>query len=263
MFDRPATLAAIYPQLTRHAISQFSSTEVMRFLGRKLHGNFVGEVTTDYGHRIEGLRVKHRVNGNSVKIYDKQGSVLRVETTINNPRDIKVYRRKEGDPSSSLAWRRLRKGVSDIHRLAEVSQSANNRYLDALAELNDHRPLRTVVDAVCRPTTLHGRRIRALRPWSEPDIELLQAINRGEFVLTGLRNRNLRALLYPRATGDADKKRAAARVSRLLTMLRAHRIIRKIPKTHRYQLTAGGRQIVTAILAARDAEISSLLKAAA
>jgi hypothetical protein len=263
MFDRPASLAAIYPQLTRHAITQFSSAEVMRFLGRKLHGNFAGELTTDYRRRIEGLRVKHRVNRNSVKIYDKQGSVLRVETTINHPRDLKVYRRKEGAPKSPLAWRKLRKGVAGIYRLAEVSQAANTRYLDALAHLEDRTPLRSVVDAVCRPTTFKRRRVRALRPWAEPDTPLLQAINRGEFVLTGFRNRDLRALLYPQAMSPGDQKRAAARVTRLLTMLRAHKLIRKIPKTHRYQLTKSGRQIVTAILAARDTEISTLLKAAA
>lgn len=263
LFDRPATLAAIYPSLTRHAITQFSSAEVLRFLGRKLHGNFTGEVTTDYRYRLEGLRVKHRVNGNSIKIYDKQGSVLRVETTLNHPRDLKIYRRKEGDPTSPLAWRKLRKGVSGIYRLAEVSQAANNRYLDALAQLEDRTPVRTVVDAVCRPTTLNGRRIRALRPWAEPDTQLLQAIHRGEFVLTGFRNRDLRALLYPSAADPADKRRAAARITRLLAMLRGHKLIRKVPKTHRYHLTNRGRQTVTAILAARDADISSLLKAAA
>lgn len=263
MFDRPATLAAIYPDVTRHAITHFSSADVLRFLGRKLYPQYRGEITTDYRHRLEGLRVKHRVNGNSVKIYDKQGSVLRVETTINDPRDLKVYRRKEGDPHGPHAWRKLRKGVSGIYRLAEVSQGANNRYLDALAQLDDRTPVRAVVDAVCRPTTFHGRRVRALRPWAEPDTALLHAINRGEFVLTGFRNRDLRALLSPNASTPTNRRRASARITRLLTMLRAHKLIRKIPKTHRYQLTISGRQVVTAILAAREAEISSLLKAAA
>jgi hypothetical protein len=264
LFDRPATLAAIYPQLTRHAITQFSSAEVMRFLGRKLHGRFAGEVTTDYRTRLEGLRVKHRVNGNSIKIYDKQGSVLRVETTISHPRDLKVYRRKEGDPHSPLAWRKLRKGVSGIYRLAEVSQAANTRNLDALAHLEDRTPVRAVVDAVCRPTTFKGRQIRALRPWAQPDTDLLQAVTRGEFVLTGFRNRDLRHLLSPGADRcPLEKKRAAARITRLLTMLRAHKLVRKLPHTHRYQLTKKGRQIITAVLAAREAEISSLLKAAA
>lgn len=114
MFDNRAALAALYPSLTRHAITHFSSAEVMRFLGRKLTSRFPGEIISDYGMRLEGLRVKHRVNGNSVKIYDKQGSVLRVETTLHQPRDLKIYRRVHGDSKSPLAWRRLVKGVSAI-----------------------------------------------------------------------------------------------------------------------------------------------------
>lgn len=261
MFDRPETLAAIYPQLTRHAITQFSSPEVLRFLGRKQPG--LSEVTSDYRRRFEGVRVKHRINKNSVKIYDKQGSVLRVETTINDPRDFQVYRSKEGDPNGPRVWRKLRKGISGIYRLAEISQGANNRYLDAFGELDDSTPVSRVVDAVCRPIARNGRRHRALRPWAEPDTELLQAIHRGEFVLKGFRNRDIRTLLAPDAKTPADRRRSAARITRLFAILRAHRIIKKIPRTHRYQLTTRGRQIVTAILAARDAEISMLVKAAA
>jgi len=261
MFDRPETLATIYPQLTRHAITQFSSPEVLRFLGRRQPG--LSEVTSDYRRRFEGLRVKHRVNKNSVKIYDKQESVLRVETTINDPRDFQVYRRKEGDPTGPRTWRKLRKGISGVHRLAEVSQGANNRYLDAFGELDDSTPVSRVVDAVCRPVVRKGRRYRALRPWAEPDTELLQAIHRGEFVLKGFRNRDIRALLGAAAKTPTERRRSAARITRLFAILRAHRIIKKIPRTHRYQLTKRGRQIVTAILAAREAEISVLVKAAA
>ncbi len=47
---------------------------------------------TDYQQRPEGIRVKHQLKQNSVKIYDKQGSVLRVETTIDDPADFRVFR---------------------------------------------------------------------------------------------------------------------------------------------------------------------------
>jgi len=49
---------------------------------------FCGEVTSDVIKRIEGIRVKHRVEENSIKMYDKEGSVLRIETTINDPRPV-------------------------------------------------------------------------------------------------------------------------------------------------------------------------------
>ncbi len=264
VFQSPAALAAIYPDLVQYAITHLRSAEVMRFLGRKLTGNFHGEVVSDCGRRVEGVRVKHRVDRNSVKLYDKYGQVLRVETTMNRPRDIQTYRPRESDPTGPRVWRRLRKGISGIHRLTEVSQRANERYLAALAQVAEHTRLRQLVDAVCRPTTFHGRRVRALRPWAEPDTALLTAVSRGEFVLTGFRNRDLRAILSPHSSADNPSRRAAAgRVTRLLRILRAHKLIRKLPKTHRYQLTTKGRLIITAILAAHQADVSTLLKAAA
>src|SRR5260370_37398 len=90
--------------------------DVMRFLGKRLgspgerFGKANSEVVSDLKERPEGVRVKHRVNGNSVKTYDKQASVLRVETTLNEPRDLKVYRPKEGDEHGDKQWRPLRKG---------------------------------------------------------------------------------------------------------------------------------------------------------
>src|SRR6266436_3228906 len=92
MFRSTAKLAEIYPRLLRHAMFQFGSEEVMRFLQRRTDGRFKGEASSDLQRRLEGIRVKHRVEENSIKMYDKQGSVLRIETTINNPRRFKVYR---------------------------------------------------------------------------------------------------------------------------------------------------------------------------
>src|SRR5207253_4593143 len=132
------------------------SGDVMRFLGRKAtvagpHGNFAGEVVSDLKRRVEGTRIKHRLGGNWIKMYDKQGSVLRVETVINNPRDMKVYRSKEGDEGGEKSWQRLRKGVADIQRRAEISQAANERYVEALASVDDSRSLAELVGAVCEP----------------------------------------------------------------------------------------------------------------
>jgi hypothetical protein len=84
MFRSRKDLDAIYPALIEHATSAFGATDVLRFPGRKLTGNFKGEATTDLKRREEGRRVKHRMKRNSLKMYDKH-SVLRIETTINNP----------------------------------------------------------------------------------------------------------------------------------------------------------------------------------
>ena len=91
MFTSRAALEAILPNLYAHATTAFSAEDVFRFLGRRYHGGFDGESTTSKRRRPEGWRVKHTINRNSIKVYDKR-SVLRVETTINNPREFKVLR---------------------------------------------------------------------------------------------------------------------------------------------------------------------------
>jgi hypothetical protein len=264
LFRDPASLASIYPPLVRHAMLHFHSPDVMRFLGRKVHGNFTGQVITSFKRRPEGVRVKHWVNGNSIKMYDKAGNILRIETTVANPKDFKVLRPHHNRPKGRLEWRPLRKGVADLHRRSQVSNRANARYLDALATVEDSTPLHEILDAVSRPTSYHGRQVRALRIGDAADINLLQAITRGEFAVAGFRNRDLRPILQPRRQSGRDlARRLAARVGRQIRLLRAHGLVRKVPKSHRYLLTDKGHQLAAALFAARGANIKRLLDLAA
>src|SRR3989304_6933408 len=141
MFKDPRTPAELYPLLVRHAMEHFKSPDVMRFLARKAHGNFTGEIVTSFKDRPEGVRVKHWVRGNPVKMYDKARRVLRGETTIARTTDFKVLRPLRDDrPKEKLAWKPLRKGVADLHRRAEVSQRSHERDLQALAGGDDPPP---------------------------------------------------------------------------------------------------------------------------
>jgi len=58
-FKDPKSLAGINPALVRHAVEHFQSEDVMRFLGRKAHTNFTGDLNTSFKDRPEGVRVKH------------------------------------------------------------------------------------------------------------------------------------------------------------------------------------------------------------
>jgi hypothetical protein len=270
MFRSPQSLAALYPRLLWHAAHNFSSGEVMRFLGRKLtaqgsiRGNFQGDVVSDVAPRADHLRIKHRLNKNWIKMYDKADSVLRVETTINDVRGFQAFRRKEGQTSGQRAWLPLRKSVADLKRRARISQAANERYLEALAEVHATRSLGELTKTICQPTQLNGKRVRALQPWSAADTLLLAAVNRPEFTLNGFRNRDLRPLLFGSAETSAEAvRRQSAKVSRQLRLLRAHGLILKVAHTHRYQLTSAGRTILAALQAARQANPEQLAKLAA
>jgi len=270
LFRDPATLCRLYPRLVHHGLTTFLSPDVMRFLGRNIPPSgrlppwLKKDVVSDMKARPEGVRIKHRLGGNSIKMYDKQGSVLRVETTINNAADFKAFRTPEGKPAAPKSWHAMRKGIADLHRRAEVSQAANDRYLQALAAVQDTMSVGQLAARLCRPVRRTGRRVRALNPYAPADADLLQAISRGEFTLNGFRNRDLRRLLFGgQPTSKQEQRRQAAAVSRKLVLLRAHRLIRKVSGTHRYHLTEPGRTILTALITARNASTDALTKLAA
>ena len=270
MFRSPTDLARLYPRLIQHSMNHMASREVMRFLGRRvpkqggINAHFTGEVVSDLRQRPEGVRIKHRLNRNSIKMYDKQGSVLRVETTLNHSRDMQVYRAQEGEPNGPKSWRVLRKAVADVPRRAQVCQAANERYLESLATVTESCTTRAMLSQrVCRPTRWKGRRVRALNPLAAEDGQLLAAVSRGEFAINGFRNRDLRRVLHPGRDADPTaRRRRAAAVTRQLRLLRAHGLIRKVPKTHRYTLSKRGTQVITALLAAQAADITKLVEAA-
>jgi hypothetical protein len=274
LFHRPEDVERVHAPLVRHALLNFRSVEVMRFLGQKVpargtvHGHFTKEIKTTLKRRPEGVCLRHAVNGNSIKTYSGPG-FIRVETTMNHPHDFKVYRTRENDPDGPQDWRQLRKGVADMHRRAMVCQAANNRYAEGLAAIKDQTPLKEWTDPLCQRALAPGknpkkRMVRALNPLSPEDSKLLQQILDPKYAVNGLRNRDLVEMLYPQPAGDAqEKRRRSGRATRLLRLLRGHRLLQKTPKSHRYQLSETARKRITAVLAARNANAETLTANAA
>jgi len=259
MFRSEEDLAAIYPALVSHAIQQFNSEKVMRFLGRRTNSRFNGEVVSDVTHRSEGIRVKHRVEENSIKMYDKQGSVLRIETTINNPRRFKVRRRVTRRGQSTRQWVPLRKGVADITRRAEICRAANERYLEALGVVGEPSPTRHLLDPVSKRIVRDGRPYRALRPIEPEEARLFQALLDGKFLLQGFHNRDIRRVLYPAVeSNSAQRRQASGRVTRLVRLLRAHGLIQKVSHTLYYRVTNRGQHVMTTALRLREIDIAAL-----
>jgi hypothetical protein len=262
LFKDRSSLAGLYPRLVEHARACLSAEDVLKFLGRKLHPCFQGEVHTHVGRRVAGVRVKHRMKSNGLKMYDKAGSVLRIETTINDPGEFRVRRRKAGD--GSLAWLPLLRGVAWLWRYAEVSRTANGGYLAALAVVDDDSAARRLLARATKPARYHGRRKRALQPLSPDDQALFLAAMRGEHRLHGFRNRDLVQQLYPPETkGAAERRRRSARLTRLLQLLQAHRLVAKVGRTRRYRVTAAGELLMSAALKIKGQELPKEMHQAA
>lgn len=259
IFKSPSALKAIYPALVNHAIQHFSCSDTLRFLGRGTNRRFSGEASTNVKSRPEGVRIKHWVEENSIKMYDKEGSVLRIETTINNPRRFKVRRPATRNGRPCMAWIPMRKSVADISRRAELGLAANGRYLEALGVVGEPSPTRFLLDPVSKPVVREGRAYRPLRPIAPAEAKLFALLLDGQFLLQGFRNKDVRERLLGDLGTDAKaRQQAAGKITRLFRLLRAHRLIRKVSKTFYYRVTPRGQHVMSTALQLRELNLYTL-----
>jgi hypothetical protein len=253
MFATRPKLLEVWPDLVRHASLNLSSEDVLGFLGRKLHPSLQAQVVTDTKRRPQGWRVRHRMAGNWVKVYDK-ASVLRVETVINNPREFRVLRVFTDEHGRrERRWCPMRKGVVDLWRSYQVGIGANRRYLDALAAAPMKGEGIAALDALCRPRTTNGRRVARFSPLSTDDLALFRAVIAGEHAINGFRNHDLASRLYKRPPADTDEAhRRCERVSRLIVKLRGHGLVAKVPRARLYRVTRRGHRVLGAVIALHD-----------
>jgi hypothetical protein len=260
LFKDRASLKELYQRLLNHATLCFSAEDVLSFLGRKLHGNFTGEVLNDCKKRWPGARVKHRMKENWIKMYDKHGLVLRIETVINHPYEFKIRRLGKRQGQLRMGWYPMAKGVANLYRYAQVAAAANHRYLQALSVVDDPSAACCMLEEVCQPARYRGRRRRGLHPLRKDDLTLFAAALRGEHAIHGFRNCDLAKHLCLQPSNDpAQKRRHSARVTRLIQLLRAHRLIAKIPRARRYRITLRGHTLMTAALHLRHDKMPTVI----
>jgi hypothetical protein len=250
LFTDKAVLARLRPQLYEHAALCFGAEQVMTFLGRKYRETFQGEVRTHWRRREPGAAVKHWIKRNALKMYDKHGTVLRIETVINNPAEFKVHRRRHKmDGSEEVGWFPMSKGVANLYRYAQVGQQANQHYLEALAVVADLGVGQSALDRYCAPVLYQGRMRRGLQPLSRVDQALFTATLRGEHAVRGFRNGELADRLFgPRPKDPRERRRRCGRVSRRISLLRAHGLVAKVPRSRRYHVTRRGQRFMSTAL---------------
>jgi hypothetical protein len=269
LFRTPADLAAVYPSLVRHGLETMHSADVLRFLGHKVptsgqvHGNFAGEVLTDLKRRVEGTRLKYQLKTNSGKMYDKYGN-LRLEATINNVSEFKILRTATGDEGGEKSYRKLRKGVVDLQPRTQLCQEINERHASFLAAAADNEPVGKLLEPISAPVQWRGRRARGLNPLASGDVQLLEIVSRGDFLINGFRNCHVREAIHgTEPVAVAQRRQQSAAVTRKLRLLQAHGLIRKEAGSHRYQLTEIGQRTITALLTVRRADTAKLTEIAA
>jgi hypothetical protein len=240
VFRRREDLQTLYDALVRTAVHTVKAEQVATFLGRKLDPRYLGEIGNDFHTRIEGTRVRHHMGDVAIKMYDKLGLVLRIETVANDVTFFKHHREVEQhDGKRMLKLAPVKKSIYSLPILRELMAASNRRYLDFLSTLDDPTDGANSLDKISRPVRHGDRTVPGFNLFHGDDAALFEALLRGEFNISGLTCRRLRSVL-PDKTG--------AQVSRLLRRLRLHGLIRKVGLTYKYYLTQLGRRVVLAAL---------------
>lgn len=240
VFRLQKDLQPVYETLVRTATHAVKPAHVGTFLGRKhkLHSNNTEEIGNDFQTRIQGTRVKHRMGPCSIKMYDKAGLILRIETTTNDPSWFHHYRtvaHRDGTTSHELAP--LKKSIYSLHDLRQLMVAANRRYLDFLSSLDDPTVAIETVSRLSEKVEDAGRSYRGFNFFSAQDLHLFETLVRGENTLRGFRNADVRQHLPDKSSGQ---------VSRMLKRLWMHDLIKKVGGTYKYYLTELGRTAITA-----------------
>lgn len=269
IFESQKALLLIGENLILQAFLNGTTPRVLRYFDRPLTKE--GNPYVNMSHNVEsrllqmgdGLRVRHWVGQNSVKVYTEQ-NVLRTETTINNPGMFKVHRHAQGEGGNKpKRYLPLRKGIADIPMRAKISEKINHRMNESLACLKNDLPVNEMIKSVCRRHIKNGRPIRSLDLLGK-DKRLLCALADPSFVLNGVSNRELREALAdePGWKGRTEKQQSA-KMSRMIRLLRDHGILHKCPKQNRYRLSPRGHELTIAINATLHASTQELIKIAA
>lgn len=236
VFKEQGTLQSIYSELTASAIHTVKADHIATFLSKKpLHGKSQQEVGSRYSVRIEGACIKHRLGNNTIKMYDKFAHILRIETTTSDVTFFKHYRKVEHkDGSAEMKYAAMQKTIYSLGPLRECLAPANRRYLEFISAIDDKKVGREKLQKVSRPHTEGERSYKGFNFFDERDEKLLLSIARGEFCISGLRNKHLQALL----------DWSPWKISQCLKRLRLHGLIKKIGGAYKYYLTDFGKEVI-------------------
>jgi hypothetical protein len=244
VFKRQSDLHCLYEPLIRIATHSVKPENIASFLGHKLHLNYQGEMGNNFNTRILGTRIKHQMGAVAIKMYDKFGIMLRIETTVNDVSQFKIFREVTQRTGARIKKHAaMKKNIYSLFPLSKLLEACNNRYLEFISTLEDPSQGIKNLNHVAKTMQENNRSYSGFNFYDQDDQKLLEVLARGEFNINGLYNKYLRAF-FP------DK--SSSSISRILKRLNAHGLIKKVAKTYKYYLTRLGKAVITTGLAIKE-----------
>jgi hypothetical protein len=246
-FRSATTLGPLYEQLVRQSVLSVKAEQVASFLGRQITPQLAQEVGSQFSTRIEGTCIKHRFGKSSIKMYDKCGIVLRIETTANDVSFFKHHRKvehRDSPPTRELAP--VKKSIHSLIDLREILLGCNRRYLAHLSALDDFSAGVRALDRLTKPRKVEEKTVKGINFFEQGDSALLHALQNPKANIAGIR----RADLLP----DLEMF-SPNRLSRQLRRLLDLGVIKRVTGTYRYYLTKAGRAATAAARRLTEATI--------
>ena len=249
-FKSREDLSLFYKTLVETTYFTFSSEDIYSFFGRNvnyIHTLKKGDIVSDLRNRYQGYRIRFKINNNQIKMYDK-GNNLRIEVTINNPKDFKVLKIKENDETGEVVetkdWVPMGKSISNLYRYVEISKNITKRYIEALPDINtDEVPLKEI-EKISQRTEINDRVYSGINILNEENLKIFSEISKGEYLINGFTNKMIRKNIFE----NSEDKKTINKTTRLLSKLKAHGLIKKVANKNKYYLTTSGRKIINSIL---------------
>ncbi len=135
-----------------------------------------------------------------------------------------------------------------LYRYREVSLVANERYLEALAVVEDVAPAYRQVEELTEPVVVSGRSHGGFNPARETDVKLFGAVLDGNHLVRGFRNADIREALYGSTEDAEERRRHSHAVGRMLKRLHVRGLIVKVPHSRRWHVSRKGHQVLGAVV---------------
>jgi hypothetical protein len=225
VLDRPVAGRLFFEETIRENLDIGRPSQVQLIFGRRVNrktpSRFRTRVITE--GVIPSLHADYK--SSRIKQYFKLNCALRTETTINNTRDFGIGKR-----------------LKNLPELRQIGFQANRRLLDVETIAHDCFIGQQAYEGVVRPIECDGQRASALRFDDQRAQALFSALIMFSLHLNGFCHRQLREHVA-QLLGLDPATYPAGKMTYDLRRLRLHGLIRRIPGTHRYELTSQGLRI--------------------
>ena len=225
VLDRPHTGRVFFEEVLRENLDIGRPDQMQlifdRHVTRRTPGRFRTRVLTE--GVVPSLHVEYKKS--KVKQYHKEGQALRTETTINDTYDFTIGR-----------------ALHNLPALRQIGFAANRRLLHVESLSHDCLIGEDALDAVTQPVVIHDQRAAGLRFGDARVHALMHALCLFALAPTGFRHRELRAPVAQLQRRDPATYSAGA-MTYDLRRLRLHGLIERVPRSHRYRVTATGAQV--------------------